>query len=164
MALLNSHPGFCKTSFAIRKQTTAFPPRAEDEGSAEQKEPAKKPSAEFKKPKSPPPPVAKKPKPGMATGASRPKEGAPPPAAAASGSAPPATLPKPSVSAEFMLQARRPKVPAVGEADGDDDGEHVLDGAARGKRARDPRLLSNPGLIFRVELIYSPLLWRRRRP
>ena len=120
---------------ALESKSTAFLARVEDERSAEEKESlVKKPSAEFKKPKSPPPPVAKKPKPGVTTGASRSKEGAAPAAAAAaSGSARPATLPKPSVSAEFMLQARRPKVPAVGETDDDGGGEHVLDGA-RGKR------------------------------
>ena len=98
-------------------KSTAFP-RAEEDANGDPKESAKKhslePAAEFRKPKSPPPTVAKKQKPGSAD-ASRPKDAAP-----ANGAAPPATLPKPSVSAGFLLQARRPRAPAVGE-DGDDE-------------------------------------------
>ena len=92
--------------------------------------------------------MAKKQKP-RAEDAPRPK------VTSVNGSAPPATLPKPSVSAEFMLQARRPKVPAVGE-DGD---EAAGSDGVKGKR--DATLggtyLHNLRFIFRVELIYSPL-------
>ena len=101
-------------------KSTAFP-RAEEDANGDQKESAKKPSlepaAEFRKPKSPPPTVAKKQKPRAEDATSRPKGAAAP---VNGTTAPPATLPKPSVSAEFMLQARRPKVPAVGE-NGDDE-------------------------------------------
>ena len=104
----------------MMRKSTAFP-RAEEDASGDQKEPAKKPSlepaAEFRKPKSPPPTVAKKQKPRAEDATSRPKGAAAP---VNGTTAPPATLPKPSVSAEFMLQARRPKVPAVGE-NGDDE-------------------------------------------
>ena len=69
------------------------------------------------------------------------------------GSAPPATLPKPSVSAEFMLQARRPKVPAVGE-----DGDEAGSDGVKGKRHLEGLIcMHNLRFIFRVELIYSPL-------
>ena len=73
--------------------------------------------------------------------------------ASVNGSAPPATLPKPSVSAEFMLQARRPKVPAVGE-----DGDEAGSDGAKGKRHSEGLIcMHNLRFIFRVELIYSPL-------
>ena len=111
-----------------RKEKTVLKAKAkkspEEDANGDQKEPAKKPSferpTESRKPKSPPPTVAKKPK-SQVEDPSRPK-GATAPANGMA--APPATLPKPSVSAEFMLQARRPKVPALDE-NGDDAGDGV---------------------------------------
>ena len=142
------------------RKSMAFP-HAEEDANGGQKEPAKKPSlepaAELRKPKSPPPvTVAKKQKP-RSEDASRPKGAAP-----TNGTMPPATLPKPSVSAEFMLQARRPKVPAVGES-GDEAGDDVKGKGTYLYICLGTVLwdfsLSNLRLIFQVELIYSPLLW-----